>query len=180
MHPRIFTKPQARITGVVYLLYFLIAILSQILKGSKLDMYTNAVNLIAFVFYVVVTILFFYMFMPVSSIISSIAALCSLAGCAIGGLSLFYLDLLKISPLVFFAPYCLLIGYLIYRSIFLPRILGVLMMLAGLGWIAYLSPLGRFMSFYLEILGILAEGSLMLWLIVRGINVDRGKGQATY
>jgi Domain of unknown function (DUF4386) len=178
MHPRIFTKLQARITGVVYLLYFLIAILAETLKGSKFDVYSNAVNLIAFAFYVAVTILFFYMFKPVSSLISLIAALCSLAGCALGALSLFYLALIKISPLVFFAPYCLLIGLLIFRSTFLPGILGVLMIFAGLGWLAYLSPLGKYMSVYFVVIGIAAEGSLMLWLIVKGINVERGKGQA--
>jgi hypothetical protein len=57
----------------------------------------------------------------------------------------------KISSLVFFGPYCLLIGYLIFRSTFLPRILGVLMALAGLGWLIFLSPLAIYLSTYLKI-----------------------------
>ena len=40
--------------------------------------------------------------------------------------------------LVFFAMYCLLIGYLILRSTFLPRFLGASMVLAGLGWLTFL------------------------------------------
>jgi len=84
-----------------------------------------------------------------------------------------------VSPLLFFGPYCLLLGVLILRSTFLPRILGMLMVLAGLGWLAFLSPpLAHSLGTYLKILGILAEGLLMLWLLVRGVNVPRWKEQA--
>ena len=40
-----------------------------------------------------------------------------------------------ILSLVFFGCYCLLIGYLVFRSNFLPRVLGVLMALGGVGWL---------------------------------------------
>ena len=42
--------------------------------------------------------------------------------------------------LVFFGLWCVLIGFLIFRSIFLPRILGVLLMIDGVGWMLYLFP----------------------------------------
>jgi hypothetical protein len=42
--------------------------------------------------------------------------------------------------MVFFGFYCLLIGYLIIRSRFLPRILGVFMAIAGLAYQTFLSP----------------------------------------
>jgi len=42
--------------------------------------------------------------------------------------------------LVFFGLYCLLVDILILRSTFLPRILGVLMGLAGLSYLLFLSP----------------------------------------
>ena len=80
---------------------------------------------------------------------------------------------------LFFGPYCLMLGYLIFRSTFLPRILGVLMALAGfagLGWLTFLSPLANYLSTYLKVLGFLAEASLMLWLIGEGREPSTIKG----
>jgi hypothetical protein len=173
-------EPRARITGAVYLLYFLTAILGQFLASRKLVMYSDAVNLFSDACYIAVTLLFYVMFKPVNRGVSLVAALFSLAGCAITILDLFHLAPSHLSPLLFFAPYCLLLGYLIFRSTFLPRILGVLMVLAGLGWLAFLSPpLAKYMSLYIEILGVFAEGLLMLWLLVKGVNVSRWKEQAS-
>ena len=81
--------------------------------------------------------------------------------------------------LVFFGVYCLLIGCLILRSIFLPRFLGVLMVLAGLGWLIFLyPPLAERLFAYIAIVGITAEALLMLWLLVIGVNTDRWREQA--
>jgi hypothetical protein len=81
---------------------------------------------------------------------------------------------------VFFGCYCLLIGYLIFRSTYLPRILGVLMAFAGLGWLTFLvPPLASSLSPYNLALGILGEGSLTLWLLVMGVNAQRWKEQAS-
>jgi len=172
-------RPRARITGIVYLLYFLTAVSAEVFVGrSRLVLY-DAVNLIAYAFYIAVTLLFYYLFKPVNRNLSLLAAFFSLLGCAIDVLSFFNVAPYKISSLVFFGPYCLLIGYLIFRSTFLPRILGVLMAFAGLGWLIFLSPLTNHLSTYLKVLGFLAEASLMLWLIVKGVNVQRWKEQAS-
>ena len=82
--------------------------------------------------------------------------------------------------IVFFGFYCLLIGYLILRSTFLPRILGAGMVFAGLGWLTFLSPpLANYLSPYILTPGLLGEGSLTLWLLVIGVNVQRWKEQAS-
>jgi hypothetical protein len=172
-------RPNARVTGVVYLLYFLTAISGEVFVGRGRLVLYDAVNLISHAFYIAVTLLFYYLFKPVNRSLSLLAAIFSLAGCANDVLSLFKLDPYKINSLVFFGPYCLLIGYLIFKSTFLPRILGVLMALAGLGWLLFLTPLASDLSTGLKVLGILAEGSLMLWLIVMGVNVQRWKEQAS-
>lgn len=165
--------PHARITGVVYLLYFLTAVSDEVFVGRARHVLFDAVNLVAYSFYIAVTLLFFYMFRPVNRNVSLLAALLGLAGCASDLLTLFNLAPYKVNGLVFFGPYCLLIGYLIFRSTFLPRILGVLMLLAGAGWLIFLSPLAGHLATYLKILGILAEAGLILWLIAKGVDLRR-------
>jgi hypothetical protein len=94
-------------------------------------------------------------------------------------MGIFNINYAWLSPLLFFGPYCLLLGYLIFRSRFLPHALGVILAVAGVGWLAFLIPtLPHFLSLAIEGLGVFAEASLMLWLIVRGVNVERWKLQA--
>jgi hypothetical protein len=79
---------------------------------------------------------------------------------------------------VFFGFYCLLIGYLILRSSFLPRILGAGMTLAGLGWLTFLLPaLTHLLSPYILAAG-LGEIALTLWLLVASVNAERWNYQA--
>lgn len=171
-------RPRSRITGVVYLLYFLTAVSAEVFVGRGRFVVYDAVNLIAYAFYITVTLLFYYLFKPVSRSLSLLAAIFSLVGCANDVLGLFNLAPYKISSLVFFGPYCVLIGYLIFRSTFLPRILGVLMAFAGLGWLIFLSPHANHLSTYLKTLGFLAELSLCFWLLLKGVNVQQWKEQA--
>jgi hypothetical protein len=78
--------------------------------------------------------------------------------------------------IVFAGFYCLLIGCLIFRSTFLPRILGGLMVFGGLSWLTYLSnPLVNYLSPYNLASALLAEASVFLWLLVMGVNVQRWK-----
>jgi hypothetical protein len=81
--------------------------------------------------------------------------------------------------LAFFGLYCMLIGWLIFRSTFLPRIIGVFMALAGLGYLTFLSPpLAAYLSPYNLAPAALGEGSLMLWLLLVGVNAQRWNQQA--
>ena len=81
--------------------------------------------------------------------------------------------------LVFFGLWCVMIGYLIFRSTFMPRILGVMEAFAGLCWLTFLwPPFAHYLSPYNQALAGLGEISLMLWLLVMGVNADRWKEQA--
>jgi len=86
--------------------------------------------------------------------------------------------------MVFFGVQCFVIGYLILRSTFLPRVLGILL---GIGGLSYLVVC--FANFSLPLLGarlipfifpvaFIGEGSLAVWLLVKGVNVQRWKDQA--
>ena len=117
-------------------------------------------------------------FRPVNRRLSLLAASINLVGLTFETLQ-FQPWGIGIGP-VFHGFYWLLIGYLIFRSTFLPRILGALMTIAGLGWLTYLSlPLVNYLSPYNLAFALLAEGLVMLWLLVMGLNIQRWKEQAS-
>jgi len=172
-------RPRARMTGALYLLYFLTTILGQIMVGQGFAVSGSVMNVISTLLYAAVSLLFYLLFKPVSNSLSLLAALLSLAGCVVMSLGLFHIAS-PFSPLLFFSPFCLLIGYLILKSKFLPRALGVLTVSAGLGWLVYLIPaVPHTLSLSMMVLGFLAELSLCLWLLVRGVNIEAWKQQAS-
>jgi hypothetical protein len=127
---------------------------------------------------VAVTLLFYYIFRPVNRGLSLLAASFNLAGLTCGA---FRWNPRGVDITVVFGGFsCLLIGYLIFKSAFLPRILGAPMALAGLGWLTYLSPpFANYLSPYNLASGILGQGLVMLWLLVMGVNAQRWNEQAS-
>ena len=91
-----------------------------------------------------------------------------------------HLDRFHIHPLVFFGFYCILAGYLIYTSTFLPRIVGALMIVAVAGWLTFLPPrLSTWLTPYHFIVGGIGEGLVTLRLLVFGVNNERWKQRAS-
>jgi Domain of unknown function (DUF4386) len=81
--------------------------------------------------------------------------------------------------LVFFGVWCVIVGYLIFRSTFLPRVLGLLLLISGLGWIMYLSPWFAISVFPLiATASALGEIPLELWLLVKGVDAKRWHEQS--
>lgn len=159
----------ARVAGVLYLITYLTGIVA--LSGARGRL---AAELVSTACYVGVTLAFFFLFRPVSRPLSVTAAVVSLVGCILGALNAFGLASVSVNPLVFFGVYCLLIGMLIIRSTLLPRLLGALMVFGGVGWLTFLSPsLTHTLAPYNFAPGLLGEGVLTLWLLVRGVNPGR-------
>jgi hypothetical protein len=76
--------------------------------------------------------------------------------------------------LVIFGIHLVLLGYLIFRSGYIPKILGALLMLDGLGWVItslrpYLYPNANMRFFFVVSF---VELLLPLWLVIRGWKIQ--------
>ncbi len=166
---------KARIAGVLYLTSFVVGALGELVVRGRLG---SGLTLIAIACMVAMTLLLYRIFKPVQRGLALFAASFNLVGLTF--------EALRWNPrgvdiaMVFHGFYCLAIGYLIFRSTFLPRILGGLMALAGLAWLSLLSPtLASHLSPYNLAAGLLGEASVMLWLLVMGVNLQRWTEQAS-
>lgn len=79
-----------------------------------------------------------------------------------------------------FGIHLLFIGYLIFKSSFIPRVVGVLLIIAGLGYLieslaAFLLP-----NFDLNLALFTGWGELLLtfWLLIKGVNVEKWENRA--
>lgn len=172
-------SPWARVTGALYFAYFVTTIISTTVQSHVSERVGKTGSLLAFMLYAIVTLLFYDLFKPVDSRLSLLAAVLSLAGCVFGSLDAFHVPTHHVNALIFFGPYCVLLGILILGSKFLPHVLGTFMVLAGLGWLLFLIPaVARNLGMGIEILGVAAEGLLMLWLLIKGVNVQKWQKQA--
>jgi hypothetical protein len=166
---------KAKIAGVIYVFSVLTAVFLELFLGGRLGYAANFIQMSGMA---AVSLIFYDIFKPVNRSLSLLAASFNLAGIAC--------EAIRLNPkgvnmaIVLHGGYCLLIGYLIFRSTFLPRILGAPMALAGLSWLTFLLvPLANYLSPYNLACGLLGEASAMLWLLAMGVNVQRWKEQAS-
>lgn len=94
---------------------------------------------------------------------------------------------LQVFPIgmLLFGIQCVLIGNLVARSMFLPRILGILLAIGGTCYLIasfanFLAPSfgPRLVPFMMPV-ALIGEGSLSFWLLVKGVNVQRWNEVAT-
>lgn len=151
--------------------------------------------------YIVVTALLYALFRRVNNVVSLVATFFSLVACAVQAVALLlytvpFLVLAALPStfntgqvhsmvllltrsyghtynicLSFFGFYCILIGFLSVRSCFVPKIVGALMVIAGLGWLTFLwPPLAGLLQPYNLLPGLVGEGVFALWLLIMGVH----------
>jgi hypothetical protein len=166
----------ARIAGAFYLLVFIFGIAALNTAGNT----RLAANLLAAGVYYVVTVMLYLLYKPASPTGSLVTALFSLTALTIGVLSDFGVVRFPVNTLVLFGAYCIGLGWLTLKATFLPRTIGVLLIVAGLGWLTYLQPpLAKRLGALAMAPGMIGEGVLTLWLLAAGVDPERWRAQST-
>lgn len=105
----------------------------------------------------------------------------------LGALSLLYMKAHGFGyslALVFFSVHCVVIGYLISKSTYIPKLIGILLIIAGLcyfinSYTAFLFPAISSKIFpAILIPALIAELSLSLWLLIKGVKTAKIKGES--
>ncbi len=130
LSPRSLTAT-ARLAGWCYLLTIVAGMAGALVAAPRVS---TLATLLSLGFYAGVTLFMYRLFAAASPVLARLAAIVSLVGCGVGVLQELELPAGPVKSLVFFGIHCLLTSYLIWRSGLLPRWLGALLALAGLGW----------------------------------------------
>lgn len=86
--------------------------------------------------------------------------------------------------MVFFSLYLGVVGYLVYRSGFLPRILGILSVVSAVGYLAnsftlFIVPAHtETLAVIVVVAALIGELPLTFWLLIKGVNVERWRQRA--
>lgn len=80
--------------------------------------------------------------------------------------------------MVFWGLWLFPMGYLVFKSGFLPRIIGILLLIACIGYVV--QSFAAFLGYNLSIIFITGWGELMLglWLLIKGVNIEQWRKHA--
>lgn len=79
---------------------------------------------------------------------------------------------------IFFGLWLLPMGYLVFKSRYIPRIVGVLLVIAGVGYVV--QSFAAFLGYHVNIILFTGLGELifLLWLLIKGINEEQWRKRA--
>jgi hypothetical protein len=165
----------AQITGGFYLLVFVFGTAALRTSGDM----RVATNLIAAAVYYVVTVMLYHLYAPVSRTGSLVTAMISFTALTIGVLADLGVMRSPLNTLVLFGAYCIGLGSLTLKASFLPRAIGALLIVAGIGWLTFVHPpLAERLGGFAMAPGMIGEGVLTLWLMIAGVDPERWRAQA--
>jgi len=162
---RVPSRQQAALTVAAYLAYVLVAVIGAAAGSAEISVAATAV-------YFLVAIALYGLFAPADRRIAAAALPLAAVGCVIQGVGMMEADtsLIRLA-LVFFGLFLVVIGYLVARSAFAPRWLGIWLALAGLAWCTFVLPGAPYAArLVLMAFGGLSEVALLLWLVVLAVR----------
>jgi hypothetical protein len=78
-----------------------------------------------------------------------------------------------------FGPSTFLLGWLMTRSTYFPKWVGLLGLIGGIGWTTFYVPsFGRPLFMYLAVIGLIGALATIGWLLIVGVNEDKWREQA--
>ena len=158
------SRQDARIAGRLYVVYVVLAIAGAVLKSLELSVVGTAA-------YFVLAVQLYRLVAPVDRRVAFVLLPLAELGCVIQGIGMVGSDRdLQRLALVFFALFLVALGYLVARSGFLPRAIGVCLLLAGIAWcmVVLIPGLPFAVAVALQGFGGLSELAFALWLLFGG------------
>jgi hypothetical protein len=78
---------------------------------------------------------------------------------------------------IFFGLWLFPMGYLVFKSGFLPKVIGVLLVIAGVGYLVDFTLFFLFPAITVTVseFTFVGEVALLLWLLIKGVNVEQWK-----
>ena len=166
-------RPNARMTGVLYLAYFVIAGIGQVLAlQDPASALAAAVQVGGTMWYGIVALWLCRLFGDPKRGAGILAMVSAVVGCVFQ--SLYYALGLgrgaEVLALAFFGFFLIFLGYLVVRSALIPRAIGVVLIVGGAAscvlWLPFV-PAALAPAF---LLGGVAELVLLLWLLIVGVR----------
>jgi hypothetical protein len=167
-------QPLARLTGLLYAINFAIGITAMVWASRGQVAAADRMNLAGAIEYALVVVLIGRLFDAANPVLTWMVAAIGLLGCAVGAAGALHLFGSTATALVVFGVYCVALGGLVLRNGLMPRLIGALLMVGGIGWLTYADlPVARALQPWNIAGGIIGELFFALWLLALGMRPPR-------